>query len=147
MLSDSGDREVIDEMIARTYVEMSKLADVCRERGIELRMMVYPEPYQDSEQQWEAFLVRNQASGAPPMGTPRLQGVELLAAECERLGIGTWDFTDEITEFGANRGRYLNDQGHWSDDGHAIVAEGLYDHLRDEGLLDSLVEARSKSPR
>lgn len=146
-LTGREEPESIREPLERTWSELERLRDFARERGVALRLMVMPDYYQDGDARWEQHIAGLQAAGAPPIGTPRLLGVELMLAKARELGIEAWDFTSELNEVGRDNPRYLIDAGHWTADGHALIARGLYERLTASGLLAEAAERRAANPR
>lgn len=124
------------------------LAGACAARGVELRVVVLPYPTAVNGWSWRRYLQLNQAEGAPPVDSPRRDGVEILLGEFARRGITTWDLTPELEEIGRDLERNTTDERHWSAAGHRIVADGLAARVRGDGALVSrLVEARRARPR
>jgi hypothetical protein len=147
VLSRSETSAAAEAMMERTFEELAALGAAAAERGIEFRVLVFPEQMQDDPERWEAYCRNNAARGAPPVGTPRGEPTEVLLERCAALGLATWDFSEEVDRLGADRARLLvHDSRHWSGDGHAVVAEGIARRLR-AGLLDQLVEHRRQTPR
>lgn len=139
---------VAEEMLTATLDEVEALGVLCAERGIELRMLVLPEISQDSEPAWRTFLRRNQQSGAPPVGTPRDEPTTVLEELLRARGLETWNFFDEVDRMGVDRKRFImGDNFHWSEAGHRVVAQGIAQRLREDGLLRRLIERRAAAPR
>ncbi len=147
MLSRSETNPAAQEMLERTFEELAALAARARELGVELRVLAFPEQAQADPALWERFCTHNASRGAPPVGTPRTEPTEVLIERCEALGIECWDFTAEVDALGADPERLLaDDERHWSDEGHGLVAAGIAERLR-AGLLEELVERRRANPR
>jgi hypothetical protein len=148
MISRAPRSATVEAMLEATLDEAQALAARCAERGVELRIVVLPEISQDAERAWNEFLVRNQPLGAPPLGTPRAEPTDVLAELLEARGVRTWNFFDEVDRMGTDRARYIMDDNfHWSFDGHAVFGRGLLSRLRGEGLLEELAARRAAHPR
>ena len=143
-LSRAPQPAAIDRLVDLTLSEYAAFAETLAQRDVALRVLVLPESFQDSEERWERYLRDYAGAGAPPAGTPRLEGVELLLERCAQLGLSTWDLTAEVTELGrAPERNYAKDAVHWSGAGHGLIARGIARRLRDEGLIETL---RTKVP-
>ena len=138
----------VSALVERTFEEFAALRDAAASRGVELRVALLADPQQDSEARWTKFLPGFGHQGAPPVGTPRLEGVRLLRERLEELGLRVWDFSAEMEQLGADPERlYRPDRIHWSPDGHWIVAIGIMKRLRDERIVERLLERRGEAPR
>lgn len=137
----------VEQTLQRTWSELDALGRACRARGCELRVLLVPEPYMDKEERWRGFLRENAALGAPPLGTPRDEPLELLRAELAQRQIASWSLRDTLAVIGADRARYTCDKAHWSAAGHELVAQALLAFLRADGLDSALPAARAKRPR
>ncbi len=147
-LSKADPPSEVAAAIERTLAEFEALAVACEKRGIELRALVFPEIEADSEIAWQSYLKNNQVFGAPPIGTPRLEPTQELVRLLEQRGVAAWDFSSEATYMGENRQAYImGDNFHWSQPGHEVMARGLARRLREDGLLDALLERRAAHPR
>jgi lysophospholipase L1-like esterase len=147
VLTRAAQPAVVESFLGAALADAASLVEACRERGIELRFVVYPEFFADTEAHWNGYLKRNAAAGAPPLGTPRREPVEALAERLAEVGGRCWEFLDEISRMGGDRGRYMQpDNDHWSPAGHGLVAEGIRLRLEREGLLAAAVERRRAQP-
>ncbi|QDU66424.1 SGNH/GDSL hydrolase family protein [Engelhardtia mirabilis] len=148
MVSRDEPSEVAAQMLSATLDEAQALGAACAERGIELRILVLPEIWQDSAVTWRSFLRRNQQAGAPPVDTPRREPTTVLEELLQERGLATWNFFDEVDRMGRDRERFvMGDNHHWSKAGHEVIARGIVERLREEGLLQSLRERRAAAPR
>ncbi len=139
---------VADEMLRALLDEAEALNAICRRRNIELRMLVLPENDMDNDRTWAQYLRNNQASGAPPIGTPRREPVDVLEELLRERGIRTWNFFDEVSHMGVDRAAFtMPDNAHWNQRGHEVIARGVSRRIQEEGLLETLRERRAANPR
>ena len=147
-LSRKEQPAVIQERIDRSLDRLQQLARKVEASGAEFRALVMPEPFMDKPVRWENWLRGNQGSLAPPLGTPRSEPVDVLIEMLDERGIQSWNFFEEGNEMGRGGTRfYMDPQGHWSHDGHMLIARGIYKRLVDTGLLTELAERRAANPR
>ena len=138
----------LQEILNRTLDEISALQRECEERGIELRILVFPEQQNDSERAWRDFLVKWQPAGAPPLDTPRTEPTDELQRILEERGIRVWNFFDELDRMGKDRKSFvMEDSYHWSELGHTVIARGIFRRLTEEGSLSEMIERRKQNPR
>jgi hypothetical protein len=139
---------IAQEMLQLLLDEAQALNEICRRRGIELRLLVLPENDMDSDRGWAEYLRNNQASGAPPIGTPRSEPVEVLEELLRERGIPTWNFFEELSFMGVDRPAFtMPDNAHWNERGHEVIARGISRRIQEEGLLETLRERRLSTPR
>ena len=138
----------IELMLTRTWADLAALAKGCREAGVELRALLVPEPFMDCEAHWHEHLVDNVSAGAPPVGTPRVEPIEVLDEKLSALGITCWSFHDALTVIGGDRKKFTGADGqHWSAAGHDVIAATILRNIKREGLLETLRERRQGRPR
>jgi hypothetical protein len=137
----------VEAMLQRTWAELAALATACRERGVELRVVLVPEPYMDRDDRWQTYLRNNASAGAPPPHTPRREPLDVLSEEARRSDAAAWSLLPALNVIGSDRARYTCDKAHWSDAGHRVVAAVLLDALRADGLQTTLPRARASKPR
>lgn len=137
------------EMFANTVNELGALLEFCQERGTELRAVVLPEAYQMNDQKWAEWLRYGATRdvGSPPQDTPRLAPTLALDARLTELGFSTWLMRDELEQMGGDVDTFTNDGRHWSKAGHRVIAVGLLERMRAEGLVQRLLAARRAAPR
>lgn len=138
----------IEERIGDTLRELAELQRVADERGVEVRVAVCPEIYQDKDGPWRWYLNRYADQGAPRPGTPRREPTEVLVELVREAGLTAWDMTAEVELIGTDRDRYVHTENqHWSPEGHGVIAGGFAERMRSEGLLAALADARRAAPR
>jgi hypothetical protein len=148
MVSRQPRSPAVDAMFQETLAEFDVLADLCRRRGVELRVGVLADILQDSERVWSGFLRNNQAQGCPPRNTPRTEPTDVLVELLEERGIRCWNFFNEVDHIGKNRRRYIMpDLVHWNQAGHEVLARGIVKRLESEGLIAALLQKRRDNPR
>lgn len=147
VLSRAARGAEIQSMLERTWSELAALADACRERGVELRVVLVPEPYMDRENRWRTYLRNNAAAGAPPIATQREEPLDVLAEEAARVGAASWTLLPALDVIGSDRERYTCDKAHWSDEGHLVIARHLLERIRADRLDEALPAARAVRPR
>lgn len=147
-VSNAPRSAAVDELFGNTLREAEALGALCKERGVELVMLVLPEVYMDSDRAWRGYLRANQQGGAPPVGTPRAEPTNRLEELLQERGLTTWNFFEEMTQMGLDREAHTMPDGrHWSQLGHGIFARGLLRRLTQEGHLERLAERRRANPR
>ncbi|MHC4261590.1 MAG: hypothetical protein ACYSWX_03645 [Planctomycetota bacterium] len=137
-------REPVPESVAPrvedAFRALTELRDACRAREIELVALLIPTEAQDSNRRWNQFLRVSGKFGAPPIGTPRLESIEVLAERCQELGISAWDLSAACDQFATDRDNWYADDGiHWSGQGHQLIARALLRELTESGLLGRLL--------
>jgi lysophospholipase L1-like esterase len=148
VVSRAPHRPVIDPLLDRTWPDLAALAAGCREAGVELRAVLVPEPYMDSDERWREYLVENAGLGAPPVGTPRKEPIDVLAEKLAALGIQSWSMFDAMSLIGSDHDTFTcSDGGHWTAAGHEVIALAMLQNLRRENLLETLRERRAAHPR
>jgi hypothetical protein len=135
------------EMVRHTGQELRALATVCERGGVELRAVVMHEPYQTTDAQWKFWVSLSRAFGAPPQGTPREEPVRMLMEMLADAGIESFDMSAELDQIGADLETFTVDKRHWSRTGHLVMAYGIFERMRDGGLLVDLMDRRAASPR
>lgn len=107
---------------------VTRTAEVCRERGVALTLVVIPEAFQvDARmvEQWSPLTDMRQLTD------PCRRAAGRLVARAQRLGISTIDLYPVLAGV---PGTYLNLDGHWSDLGVEMVADVLAKRLLPSGL-------------
>lgn len=149
MLSRAENSTQVQAMIDATLVEARALSAQCTERGIRLVFVLLPEIFQCNDQVWAAHLRQHGGQGAPAIGTPRREPLEALEELFHRAGLETWTFWEEVDLMGRERLKYVvsRNDNHWTQPGHDVFAQGLFERLTRDGLLDELLRKRIQNPR
>ena len=110
----------MEEGLRLAIQHMQQLADLCRSRGILMRIVIYPWPRQLYRRQRENIHVRSWRAFA------RKNGVEFI------------DLFNDFLPSGADpdaayRRFFISGDVHWSAEGHRVVAERLLPVLGGEG--------------
>jgi hypothetical protein len=143
VLSRAPRRPETEERLASSFQEVADLVEYARSRGVELRFVLNTGTEQVNEGVWEEFLRRNALRGAPPVGTPRREPIDVLAEWLAPTGVETWDFYPVISYMGADLDQFiLSRNNHWSPKAHRLVARALLRHLTEGGLLERLLRER-----
>ena len=87
----------------------------------------------------------HQGEGAPPVGTPVDEPVEVLVEAFEGAGIRAWSMATEGTII--REKDFMCDRSHWDAKGHRVMAGGIMMRLQMDGLLDELRARRAANPR
>lgn len=148
VLSRAPRRPLLEPMLESTWDNLETLAAGCRKAGVELRAILVPEFFMDAEAPWRDHLAKNANMGAPPVGTPRREPIDVLAEKLKAMGIQSWSMFDALNMIGTDHERYCCPDGrHWSADGHEVVATAMLNALQRDGLLDTLRQRRAAKPR
>jgi hypothetical protein len=137
----------IEPTLQQTFDELRALGVAAREAGVEVRAVVLPEPYMDDPARWRNYTLNHRDKGAPPVGTPREQPLEVLTEVLAERGIGSYSMLQPITQIGADRAKFTCDEAHWSPIGHELIARAIFQHMLREELPERLMKERAANPR
>ncbi|TAJ19414.1 MAG: SGNH/GDSL hydrolase family protein [Planctomycetota bacterium] len=137
----------IEPTLQRTFDELRALGIAAREAGVELRAVVMPEPYMDHPARWKNYTQNHGDKGAPPVGTPREEPLEVLTEVLTERGIESYSMLQPITQIGTDRDKYNVDEGHWKSIGHELIARAIFLSMVREGLPERLMKERAAHPR
>jgi hypothetical protein len=138
----------VRDKVEQTLERIELLARQVEQQGGEFRALVMPEAYMDKPIRWQNHLRGTQDTGAPPLGTPREEPNETLIEMLAERGVRAWNFFEEGDRMGQGGERfYMDAAGHWSHDGHSLIARGIANRILEEGLLEELAARRAANPR
>lgn len=138
----------VQAKVEQTLARVEYLAQLVEAQGGEFRALVMPEAYMDKPGRWQNHLRGTQDLGAPPLGTPREEPNQTLVDMLTERGIQSWNFFEEGDRMGQGGKRfYMDEAGHWSHDGHTLMARGIAKRILEEGLLEKLAARRAQNPR
>jgi hypothetical protein len=101
----------------------------------------------DDPARWRNYTLNHRDKGAPPVGTPREQPLEVLTEVLAERGIGSYSMLQPIAQIGADRAKFTCDEAHWSPIGHELIARAIFQHMLREELPERLMKERAANPR
>ncbi|HZM00784.1 MAG TPA: hypothetical protein VFD43_11085 [Planctomycetota bacterium] len=136
-----------EELLQRGFDEATALVEAAQARGAQVRFLLYPEWEQCGDAVWTRFLQAQAGRGAPPLGTPRTEPMEVLAERLQAEGGRCWSLFELISGFARRPDEYILPNDHWTPAGHAAVAGAIAELIEGEGLLPELAAVRARRPR
>ena len=117
-----------------TELLIARMRDTAREMGIQLVLVVAPSSSQVSEQAWRV-LVSGDSQARAARYDPEAPN-RRLAVIAERTGVKLLDLLPPIRAAAAEGARpYFPDDGHWTNQGHAVGAREITAYLGSGGLI------------
>lgn len=115
-----------------TRRQLAAMADIARERGVRVAVVVIPELVQVDAQQWQST-IRAVASGEETYRThwPNQRVVAL----CRELGLPVLDLLPVLAQAPPGEPLYFKLDGHWTRRGHEVAAVAIDAFLRREHLV------------
>jgi hypothetical protein len=147
VLSRAPQPPEVEALLELSFGEAAALVEAARARGIHLRFLLYPEYEMSSGPAWERFLQSQAGRGAPPMGTPRDEPMEVLEQRLSAAGGECWSIFDLVSSFVLQHQRFIESNDHWTPAGHAAIGGALAELLARERLLERLAADRAARPR
>ncbi len=115
----------VEAVFQITLRDMLACSESVTQAGGMIRGCILPHAPMASPGRWRRFLRLNQERGAPPLGTPLSEPIEVLSEILVENGMLVWSLADELQTIGGDLRTYICDDYHWSAEGHRLVAEGL----------------------
>lgn len=137
-----------EERLRTTKREVAEFAAECERRGLEARFVMLHDHHGSSDGRWHNFLRHRYLSGGPPLDTPRREPIAALAEFLRLTGAKTWNFFPVISLLGLDGERsFQEDNAHWSEYAHGVMAQALERELTREGLVEQAAQRRASRPR
>ncbi|GEM_PF-3475060 len=148
ILSRAERGPVIESMLQYTLTDLDLLAAACADSGVNLRLLVLPEPQQQHRVTWAKHLRSMASKGAPSISTPRAEPTTVLIELLKTRGFDVWDFSNELGVIHDDMEKFCVDKSHWSPAGHDLMARGILLRMtRDDRLVGKLIRDRRENPR
>ena len=147
VLSRAAHPADVEVLLQRGLDEARALVEAAAARGAQVRFVVYPATEMASAKLWTRFLRQQAGRGAPPVGTPRTEPLQVLAERLAAEGGTCWSLDPIVSAFEQQHDAFIYPNDHWRPVAHTAVAQGLERLIEDEALLDTLAAARRARPR
>jgi len=132
-------------LFEQTTDAMAAFEQAATAAGVATRGIALPARQTLTPKIWARYLRGHQGEGAPPVGTPVDEPVEVLVEAFEGAGIRAWSMATEGTII--REKDFMCDRSHWDAKGHRVMAGGIMMRLQMDGLLDELRARRAANPR